>query len=187
MYVGGALLALLAGQGPSLERLVFRVVQPVAPWLLFVRDEVGGIGGQPVLKACSMQNAELTRAQPTPILCWQGQQDGGIGQELQSADVGQVLGVSGTVYTAAQVVLVPDATHRQRDDLYLTTETDETGHYRIQGIPPGDYSLFCREDIEDGVWRDADFIGRNGAYGKSIHISENSRETLDLISIPFAF
>src|SRR5262249_17986297 len=40
------------------------------------------------------------------------------------------------------VTLVPDASHRERADLYRKATTDETGRFHLEGIPPGEYSLF---------------------------------------------
>jgi hypothetical protein len=87
----------------------------------------------------------------------------------------------------APVALVPDAAHRQRADLYRSTSTDEFGHFRLQGIPPGDFALFAWEDIEDGLWRDPEFIQRNEASGKSVRIVEGGRENIEITAIPFAF
>jgi hypothetical protein len=87
----------------------------------------------------------------------------------------------------ARVAIVPPAAYRQRADLYRSATTDDTGRFQLQGIPPGDYSLFAWEDIEDGLWRDPDFIQRNEAAGKPVHLGESSHENVDLTAIPFAF
>jgi hypothetical protein len=87
----------------------------------------------------------------------------------------------------ARVVLVPDLAHRQRADLYQNTSTDESGRFRLQGIPPGDYALFAWEAIESGLWQDAEFLKRHESAGKPIRIIENGRETVEILAIPFAF
>jgi Carboxypeptidase regulatory-like domain len=87
----------------------------------------------------------------------------------------------------ARVVLVPDAAHRQRADLYRTTSTDESGRFRLQGIPPGDYVLFAWEDIENGLWQDAEFLKRHESSGKPVRIVEGSRETVEIVAIPFTY
>ena len=89
--------------------------------------------------------------------------------------------------TAATVVLIPDVARRQRTDLYKTAASDQSGRFQLRGIPPGDYLLFAWEDIESGLWQDAEFIRRNEASGKPVRITENSRETLEAVAIPFAF
>ncbi len=87
----------------------------------------------------------------------------------------------------ARVVLVPDATRRHRADLFMTAASDESGRFRLPGIPPGTYSLLSFEDIEHGVWEDPEFIRRNEASGKPIRVTENSTESVETIAIPFAF
>jgi hypothetical protein len=85
------------------------------------------------------------------------------------------------------VALVPDAARRERADLYRSTKTDEYGRFSLQGIPPGDYSVFAWEDIDEGVWRDPEFIRSNEAAGKTIRITEGSRDGIELTVIPSPF
>jgi hypothetical protein len=85
------------------------------------------------------------------------------------------------------VTLVPDASRRQRAGLYKGTYTDDAGRFQLQAVPPGVYSIFAWEDIDEATWRDPDFIRRNEASGKAIRISEDSRETIELTAIPYAF
>jgi len=87
----------------------------------------------------------------------------------------------------APVALVPDAAHRQRADLYRSAYTDDAGRFTLQGIAPGNYSLFAWEDIDEGLWRDPEFIRRNEGAGRMVRIVENSRETIELTAIPFEF
>jgi Polysaccharide lyase family 4, domain II len=83
-----------------------------------------------------------------------------------------------------KVVLIPDAAHRQRNDLYQTTVSDDSGRFRFEHIPPGDYALFAWEDIEDGIWRDAEFLRRYAGSGRPLHIVEGGRETVEIVAIP---
>src|SRR4030095_9663373 len=87
----------------------------------------------------------------------------------------------------ARVVLVPDLAHRQRADLYQSISTDDSGRFRLQGIPPGDYVLFAWEDIENGLWLDPEFLKRHEPSGRSIRILESIRETIEIVAIPLAF
>jgi len=100
-------------------------------------------------------------------------------------------GVMGTVVDrerksdpGVKVVLVPDAAHRQRHDLYQTAVSDDSGRFRFERIPPGDYSLFAWEDIEDGIWWDAEFLRRYAGSGRPLHIVEGGRETVEIVAIP---
>ena len=78
------------------------------------------------------------------------------------------------------VALVPDATRRHRADLYRSARTDESGLFRLEAIPPGDYSVFAWEDIEDGLWRDPEFIQRNEAAGRTVRVTEGGRDTIEV-------
>jgi len=47
--------------------------------------------------------------------------------------------------------------------------------------------VFAWEDIEDGLWRDPEFIRRNEGAGKSVQIDERTRATVELTAVPFSF
>jgi hypothetical protein len=81
------------------------------------------------------------------------------------------------------VALVPEAALRFREDLYKSAVTDSRGGFQIQGIPPGDYTLFSWEDIENGAWLDTEFIARQG-LGTPLRIRANANETIQLTVIP---
>jgi hypothetical protein len=82
------------------------------------------------------------------------------------------------------VVLVPDAAHRQRSDLYRTISTDALGHFHLEGVAPGDYKAFAWEDVETGAWQDPDFIRLYEERGKPIRVSENGQANIELRLIP---
>jgi len=100
---------------------------------------------------------------------------------------GTVSARNGARLSNAAAALVPDASHRQRADLYRSAYTDDSGRFRLEGVAPGVYVLFSWEDIEDGLWRDPEFIRRNEAAGKVVRITEGGRESVELIAIPFAY
>jgi hypothetical protein len=79
---------------------------------------------------------------------------------------------------------VPNASRRQRADLYRRAAADESGRFHLQGIAPGDYVLFAWEDIEVGLWRDSEFIRRNESSGKPVHIIEGSRGNAEVTAVP---
>jgi hypothetical protein len=56
------------------------------------------------------------------------------------------------------VVLVPDAKHRDRHDLFRTERTDQHGAFKIKQVAPGDYALYAWDEVEDGAWEDPDFM-----------------------------
>jgi hypothetical protein len=102
-----------------------------------------------------------------------GQVDG----SLVDADRKPVSGV--------QAVLIPDRL-RNRTDLYKTVITGADGHFLIRGITPGDYKLFAWEDIEPFSYFDADALKPFEQQGKTVHIQESSKETVEVKIIPAA-
>jgi hypothetical protein len=102
--------------------------------------------------------------------------------------------LDGTVFSKSReplsntpVALVPDAAHRERNDLYRSVMTDDSGKFHLEAIAPGEYSLFAWEDIEQDLWRDPEFIRRNEALGKRIHVVESGAENIEIIAISFEF
>jgi protocatechuate 3,4-dioxygenase beta subunit len=82
------------------------------------------------------------------------------------------------------VVLVPDIRLRQRPDLYKVVSTDNAGHFKMQGVTPGEYKLFAWESVEQGAWQDPAFIGTYENAGRPTHIYEGTSENLQLPVIP---
>jgi hypothetical protein len=82
------------------------------------------------------------------------------------------------------VVVIPDVRLRNRLDLYRTTSTDATGHFHIEGIPPGDYRVFAWEEVETGAWQDPDFIRNFENRGRPVRIDEDSTLNIELRVIP---
>ncbi len=73
------------------------------------------------------------------------------------------------------VVLVPDI--RRRNELYRTTTTDVSGRFHFDRVPPGDYKLFSREEVQDGAWYDPEFLRANENRGTPIRIVEGRTES----------
>jgi hypothetical protein len=82
------------------------------------------------------------------------------------------------------VVLVPDPSHRHRQDLYRSGSTDATGRIHLEGVPPGDYKAFAWEDVESGAWQDPEFIRQYEERGKPVSVSGNGQATIELRVIP---
>ena len=84
-----------------------------------------------------------------------------------------------------RVVLVPDPARRGRSELFRTATADANGRIHMEGIPPGDYTLFSWEEVEEGAWQDPDFLSIYEPLGKTVRIGENGRENVELRLIPF--
>jgi hypothetical protein len=85
--------------------------------------------------------------------------------------------------TGVWVVLLPDEVHRDQDRLYQKVATDQYGHFLLRGIPPGEYRLFCWDEVEDGAWEDPDFIKAFENQGQKVSLEEGESKTVDIIVI----
>jgi hypothetical protein len=99
---------------------------------------------------------------------------------------GTILNSKGQPARGATVVLVPDASLRQRSSSFKTTTTDATGSFRISGVGPGDFKIFSWEAVETGAWEDPDFLRPYEVRGQSLTILEGTRQTVQLTAIPSA-
>ena len=84
----------------------------------------------------------------------------------------------------AKVTLVPDAGHRSYSRYYKTADADQSGHFSIKGVAPGEYKIYAWEDIEAGAYQDADFVKPHESDGQSVSIKERAHETVQLKAIP---
>ena len=87
-----------------------------------------------------------------------------------------------TSKVALEAVLIPDR-RRDRTELYKTATTDETGHFTIRGIPPGDYKIFAWDGIEFGYY-DSDLVRLFEQKGTPVRIVESAKESLEVRIIP---
>jgi protocatechuate 3,4-dioxygenase beta subunit len=97
---------------------------------------------------------------------------------------GGVTDKDGNAVKSARVVLVPDEVHRKREDLFKTSSTDQYGHFSLRGVPPGSYTVYAWEALEQGEYQDPDFLKQYSDSGKAIKISESSQMNIDLKVIP---
>lgn len=113
---------------------------------------------------------------------------GGLLDILISPNAGEVDGSvadpKGQFASGATVVLVPDAPHRERLELFKTAASDTSGHFSLKGISPGEYKLFAWEDIETGAYQDPEFLQPFESLGESVTIREGSHENRQLKLIP---
>jgi hypothetical protein len=98
--------------------------------------------------------------------------------------------INGTVVSARRdplagitVVAVPEAADRSRRDRYKKVMSDSSGRFRIQGLPPGIYTVFAFEDIEDGAWLDPEVIRPYESRGTSVRVRDGNDENVQLTVI----
>jgi hypothetical protein len=87
-------------------------------------------------------------------------------------------------YTGATVTLVPDPPRRSEPHLYKITSTDQSGHFILDGVAPGDYKVFAWESVEHAAYANSDFLQPFELQGESAHVSQGSRVTVNLTLIP---
>jgi hypothetical protein len=98
---------------------------------------------------------------------------------------GRVLNSRQTPVAAATVVVMPDVERRLfRTDLFKVTTTNESGQFLLEGLPPGDYRVFAWENVADRAWQDPGFMRAYEEMGKSVRISENAQQSVDIMIIP---
>jgi len=85
--------------------------------------------------------------------------------------------------TGVWVVLVPDEARRDQSRLYQRIATDQYGHYLLRGIAPGDYKIFCWDEVEDGAWEDPDFLKTFEDRGQKVSVAEADAKTVDVLAI----
>ena len=80
----------------------------------------------------------------------------------------------------AIVVAVPEEKYRKLPYRFASGSTDQFGHFLLRGLAPGSYMLYAWRDVEDDVWRDADFLKSQEANGTSVKVDEGSTQRIDL-------
>lgn len=91
---------------------------------------------------------------------------------------------SGAPVADAQVVAAPEPRFRRLPDHYRKASTDQSGHFRLRGLPPGDYTLYAWESVEGEAYLNSDFIRNYEGQGKGLHLSEGEHVSLPVRVIP---
>jgi hypothetical protein len=85
----------------------------------------------------------------------------------------------------ATVVLVPKPSRRNNVLLYRIANTDQSGHFTLHGIAPGEYKLFAWESIVDDAYLHAEFLAKYERTGRDVVVQPSVRpefQQLNLIS-----
>ena len=86
----------------------------------------------------------------------------------------------------AVIVAVPEARLRGRVDRYRKTVSDQSGHFTVHGIPPGNYTLLAWESVDGDAYYNPDFLKTYEAQGSALRLTEGERKSLQLQAIPAA-
>lgn len=80
----------------------------------------------------------------------------------------------------ATVVIVPEEKFRKFPDRFGIGSTDQHGRFTIRGLAPGSYTLYAWQDLEEGVYRDPDFLKFQEANGTAVRVQEGSHQQIEL-------
>jgi len=80
----------------------------------------------------------------------------------------------------ATVVAVPEEKYRKLPDRFGLGWTDQHGRFTIRGVAPGSYTLYAWQDLEEGAWRDVDFLKSQEANGMAVKVEEGSHQKVEL-------
>jgi len=80
----------------------------------------------------------------------------------------------------ATVVAVPEEKFRKLPDRFGIGSTDQHGRFTIRGVAPGSYTLYAWQDLEEGVYRDPDFLKSQEASGTAVKVEEGSHQKIEL-------
>jgi len=86
----------------------------------------------------------------------------------------------------AVIVAVPDAHLRSRVDRYRKAVSDQSGHFTLHGVPPGNYTLLAWESVDGDAYYNPDFVKTYEAQGSALRLTEGERKSLQLQAIPEA-
>ena len=78
------------------------------------------------------------------------------------------------------VVAVPEEKYRTLPDRFATGVTDQNGHFTVSGLPPGNYTVFAWQDIDENIYRDPEFLRAQAPNGKAVKVEPGSRQQIDL-------
>jgi protocatechuate 3,4-dioxygenase beta subunit len=141
---------------------------------------LGGVSEDAYLKAARLGNQEvlsagldLTNSSAAGVLDLTLSTKGG---RLDGA----VVNAEGQPVVGAQVVLLPEASRRQRVGLFKSATTDQNGVFTLRGIAPGNYSIVALENVERGAWMDPNFLRGNENAAKKVEIKEGSAQSFEL-------
>jgi hypothetical protein len=82
------------------------------------------------------------------------------------------------------VIAVPERARRNQSQAFRTATTDADGHARIDGLVPGEYTLFASESVEAGAWQDPAVLRLHERQGTLVRCREGETQTIALRIVP---
>ena len=103
---------------------------------------------------------------------------------IASANGGIVEGVvadhKGVPVANAVVVAVPEERMRKREDHFRKTVSDQSGHFSLRGMRPGEYSVLAWENVEGEAYYNPEFLKVYEGQGRTLRVSDGDRKTLQV-------
>lgn len=82
------------------------------------------------------------------------------------------------------VVLVPEASKREVQYLYKIARTDQNGYFTLSNLPPGEYTAYAWEDLNDQSYQDPEFLKKYDGSGITVKLKEGESQNLQMKMIP---
>lgn len=96
---------------------------------------------------------------------------------------GTVLGPDGQPAPLACVVLAPAPGLRRDARLFRSVPTYSGGHFVMQGVPPGKYTLFAWDKTAYGAWFQPGVLDGVAGYGVDVTVAAGQQQTVTLHEI----
>jgi len=86
----------------------------------------------------------------------------------------------------ATVVAVPDPKLRRHKDRYFRSSTDQSGHFTMRGIRPGEYELLAWEVLDGDEYLEPEFLAQFESQAVAAKIDKSAHQNVTLQVIPVA-
>jgi Carboxypeptidase regulatory-like domain len=94
---------------------------------------------------------------------------------------GTVTDHNGSPSPGAVVLLLPDPPRQERSSLYERGNTDQYGHFSLDGLLPGNYHAVAVQKLDDSVdEQDPDFLTQFGSDAVAVSFCETDKKSVQL-------
>jgi len=96
---------------------------------------------------------------------------------------GTVVDREGKPVTGANVVTIPASGKLGRPDAYQFAQTDDSGHFVIRGMNPGEFRVLAFEEMQEN-YRSPEFAKKYEGKGEKVQLEEVAKKTVVVKLIP---
>jgi len=72
----------------------------------------------------------------------------------------------------AVVVAVPESRFRGRPERYRKAISDQSGHFTLRGLSPGNYTIFAWDSVDGEAYYNPEFLKSYEGQGKALQVNE---------------